>query len=141
MPGFKALRRSWTLSREGRWRVALTFFLLFVLGWSVSYGVQSGWHWLVLLIYREWPRSLRVLRAIYLPAGYALSVLLGMVLQPLYPIAVTLLYYDQRIRKEGFDIEHMMTAAGMDAAADPTLAHEESGTGELASVPVEGAGA
>jgi hypothetical protein len=32
---------------------------------------------------------------------------------PLYPIAVTLLYYDQRSRKEGYDVEVMMEAAGL----------------------------
>jgi len=32
------------------------------------------------------------------------------------PIARTLIYYDQRIRLEGFDIEWMMEAAGMNAS-------------------------
>lgn len=39
----------------------------------------------------------------------------------LYPIAVTLFYYDQRIRREGYDIERMMDAAGMNAPG-PSLA-------------------
>jgi hypothetical protein len=43
-------------------------------------------------------------------------------------IAPTLLYYDQRIRHEGFDIEWMMHAAGMNA---PVLA-------EARVVPVAG---
>jgi hypothetical protein len=34
-----------------------------------------------------------------------------------YAIAQLLIYYDQRIRKEGFDIEWMMRQAGMVAAA------------------------
>jgi hypothetical protein len=34
---------------------------------------------------------------------------------PIYPIAITLFYYDQRIRLEGYDIERMMDAAGMNA--------------------------
>jgi len=33
------------------------------------------------------------------------------------PIALTLIYYDQRIRKEGYDIERMMDAAGLNAPA------------------------
>ena len=44
-----------------------------------------------------------------------ISVLIG----PLYPIAITLFYYDQRIRKEGYDIEHMMDAAGLNAPVAP----------------------
>jgi hypothetical protein len=35
----------------------------------------------------------------------------------IYPIAITLFYYDQRIRLEGYDIECMMKAAGLDHAA------------------------
>jgi hypothetical protein len=34
-------------------------------------------------------------------------------LGPIYAMGVTLFYYDQRIRKEGFDIEWMMQAAGL----------------------------
>jgi hypothetical protein len=37
----------------------------------------------------------------------------------MFPIAATLFYYDQRIRKEGYDIERMMDAAGFTAAAAP----------------------
>lgn len=33
----------------------------------------------------------------------------------LYPIALTLFYYDQRIRREGYDIERLMEAAGLNA--------------------------
>ena len=38
---------------------------------------------------------------------------------PIYATGFTLFYFDQRVRKEGFDIEHMMEAAGM--VASPTL--------------------
>jgi hypothetical protein len=33
----------------------------------------------------------------------------------LYPIALTLFYYDQRIRREGYDIERLMDSAGLNA--------------------------
>jgi hypothetical protein len=42
-------------------------------------------------------------------------------LGPIYATGITLLYYDQRVRKEGFDIEWMMQAAGM-IASTPELA-------------------
>jgi hypothetical protein len=44
---------------------------------------------------------------------------------PMYATGLTLFYYDQRIRKEGFDIEWMMQAAGMTVpalAAEPVAA-------------------
>jgi hypothetical protein len=34
---------------------------------------------------------------------------------PMYATGLTLFYYDQRIRKEGYDIEWMMQAAGLTA--------------------------
>ncbi|HEY1904317.1 MAG TPA: hypothetical protein VGG56_17945 [Terracidiphilus sp.] len=44
---------------------------------------------------------------------------------PMYATGLTLFYFDQRVRKEGYDIEMMMEAAGMTApvlAAEPQLA-------------------
>jgi hypothetical protein len=32
---------------------------------------------------------------------------------PIYATGLTLFYYDQRVRKEGFDVEWMMKAAGL----------------------------
>ena len=39
---------------------------------------------------------------------------------PIYATGFTLFYFDQRIRKEGFDIEHMMAAAGMNPPPAPS---------------------
>lgn len=36
---------------------------------------------------------------------------------PILPISMTLLYYDQIVRKEGYDLEKMMEDAGLTAAA------------------------
>jgi hypothetical protein len=52
-------------------------------------------------------------------------------LQPLPWVALVLFYYDQRIRKEGFDIEMMMEQAGL--TQPPTAA--PFGTGGLISGP------
>jgi hypothetical protein len=42
-------------------------------------------------------------------SGFLITTLIG----PIYATGLTLFYYDQRIRKEGFDIEWMMQAAGL----------------------------
>jgi hypothetical protein len=57
-----------------------------------------------------------LMRRLYGPAVFVLVTALYGVLAPIFPIALTLFYYDQRIRKEGFDIERMMDAAGLNAA-------------------------
>ena len=46
---------------------------------------------------------------------------------PMYATGFTLFYYDQRVRKEGYDIEWMMEAAGLTVpAADALGEHEPS---------------
>jgi hypothetical protein len=56
---------------------------------------------------------LPVFKSIAVASDAVIFALLG----PIYPIALTLFYYDQRIRHEGFDIEQMMTAAGLNPTA------------------------
>jgi hypothetical protein len=48
-------------------------------------------------------------------------------LGPIYATGITLLYYDQRVRKEGFDIEWMMQAAGLTAPAPIEIEGPQSG--------------
>ncbi|MGH9519386.1 MAG: hypothetical protein ACRD2D_07035, partial [Terriglobales bacterium] len=48
---------------------------------------------------------------------YGLFFVVKALLTPVYGIALTLFYFDQRIRKEGFDIEWMMKDAGMESVA------------------------
>jgi hypothetical protein len=47
-------------------------------------------------------------------------------LGPIWATGVTLLYYDQRVRKEGFDIEWMMQAAGLTAPPPAPFIEAES---------------
>ena len=42
-----------------------------------------------------------------------LAFLTNTFVQPIYATGFTLFYYDQRVRKEGYDIEHMMQSVGM----------------------------
>jgi len=45
-----------------------------------------------------------------------------LVFSPYSAIVLTLLYYDQRIRREGYDVERMMDAAGLNPNAAETAA-------------------
>jgi hypothetical protein len=45
-------------------------------------------------------------------------------LGPIWAAGITLFYYDQRVRKEGYDIEWMMQAAGL-TAPEPAAAPAE----------------
>jgi uncharacterized membrane protein len=54
--------------------------------------------------------------------GFFTNTFLG----PIWATGVTLLYYDQRVRKEGFDIEWMMQAAGLTVPAPAPIIEAES---------------
>jgi len=62
-----------------------------------------------------WCVSTSTIEAIRILSEAAILALIG----PIYPIALTLFYYDQRMRREGYDIERMMDAAGLHAPVVP----------------------
>ncbi|MDE0297828.1 MAG: hypothetical protein OXN17_04295 [Candidatus Poribacteria bacterium] len=122
-PAAAALRRSGELVKGTWWRVfsimlaiamiALTIELIFVF-FSTSIIALSGntgeMDFMELIRWCVWGEShdeikgaLHLLHAI----NTAISALTG----PITPIGFTLLYFDQRVRKEGFDIEWQMTKA------------------------------
>ena len=65
------------------------------------------------------------------PGISALSQVIGLFtntfLGPIWAAGITLFYYDQRVRKEGYDIEWMMQAAGLtvpERQQNPGAVHE-----------------
>jgi hypothetical protein len=129
----KALRRGWTLSkgREGRILFArilpafggiLLCFLLTVILITV-FATMTGTH-------RElsYHSISNILAGIVFFSEAVASTLIG----PIFPIALTLIYYDQRIRHEGYDIERMMDAAGLGAP--------KTGPDEQSTIAPAGAG-
>ena len=86
-------RRSWRLVNGNRWKALVVVFVLIFPQFLISI-------------------SLIMLQASFGPGSVTgeivsgvLSGLAGLLLYPLQAIAVTLLYYDLRIRKEAFDLE------------------------------------
>jgi hypothetical protein len=51
------------------------------------------------------PATLAISQALQAVGGFISTSLVG----PLITIALTLIYYDQRVRKEGFDLQLMMS--------------------------------
>jgi hypothetical protein len=115
LPAGRAIRRSIELSNGSRGRI----FVLALLVGAVRLllGMLFGFPIIVLAVKhvgQPLPMHWLVLQQI----GIFLSnALIG----PIYSIGLTLFYYDQRIRREGFDIEWMMQAAGLAPAAAPGL--------------------
>jgi hypothetical protein len=88
-----ALRRTSELSKGYKKHILLTIIIISLLYLALSVGVG--------LFLRVIPSSI---------VRLALSAIFATVLYPLFGITETLLYYDVRIRKEGFDIEYLSTA-------------------------------
>jgi Membrane domain of glycerophosphoryl diester phosphodiesterase len=110
-----SLARSATLTRGHRGRILLVYILLFVL-------IVTGsmlWPFLTMLVTGVFFSAVRagqtpVWMQVVLQFGGFLNQSL---LAPIMTIALTLVYYDERVRKEAFDLEHMMQQ--LDGAALP----------------------
>lgn len=129
---YEAVKRSWRLVRRSFARVLSMWILLVVLTGVVNLSLR----WLAYFIlsaarleWMGWGHGLPYF-AVYSLIATTIATLVG----PIYPIAVTLIYYDQRIRREGYDIEWMMRAAGLNA---PEIAPAVAEPG--APVPVSAA--
>lgn len=140
----KTFKRSRTLMHKSRWRVLILRFIpvtmILVLDVAASASIRLAAIYASRALHRPLWHYFHVYMSIYLVCEGIISALLT----PVFPIALTLLYYDQRIRKEGFDIELMMQTAGMHAPEAAPVAVPAADTEEArpaAAVPLEGAGA
>ena len=106
--GTRALGRSWALTGGYFWHVFGILALLYLLVWVISAGVAAAVQVPMVLLMAKGPETLMSAQLIYMIAMSAVSI----VLQPVPLIAVVLLYYDLRIRKEGFDLMMMAEALG-----------------------------
>ena len=115
---FDAVKRSLNLVRGSRWRIFCAYSGLAVAARAGTWTAQ----WVAFFLFQALPISRGTL--LHLPFyqyGYAFSSAVVVILiGPIYPIALTLIYYDQRIRREGFDIEWSMRAAGLTVPPTPS---------------------
>jgi len=132
---FRALRRSWSLTTRSRLRIALAWVALAIAAWSLSFSFQWILRLLVVAVVR-WTHARWIFYTLYPILSQTVNTALSTVLGPIYPIAITLFYYDQRIRREGYDIERLMESAGMTATLTPP-AGEEVAAPAIAPAPFE----
>jgi hypothetical protein len=111
LPTGKAIKRSIELSKGSWGRIFVLALLVGMI--RLLLGMLFGFPIIVLgLKHPGQPMAMQWLLLEQLGI-YLSNALIG----PIYAIGLTLFYYDQRIRKEGFDIEWMMRAAGLEPAA------------------------
>jgi len=106
----QAIRRSIELSKGSRGRIFL--LALLVVAIQIGLGLITQIFFIVATFqhHGELPAAIRVLQQL---VAFCTNTFVG----PIYATGFTLFYYDQRVRKEGYDIEWMMRAAGLDAPA------------------------
>jgi hypothetical protein len=133
-----AVSRGRKLSSGSRLRITVAWLMPALLGWVLYLFVTRSLPLLRLSCpVSTFPLILRKAAALQ---GLCISesaieitrifseALFAAILGPIFPIALTLLYYDQRIRREGFDIERMMEAAEL--TAPPVLPGAENSVAE-----------
>jgi hypothetical protein len=117
----QAIRRSIDLA-QGSWgRIFLLWLLVFV----IKLGVVVITQFFIFVPAFKHPGQMPGpgISALSTVIGFFTNTLLG----PIWATGIALLYFDQRVRKEGYDIEWMMQAAGLaspDTLQIPGAAHE-----------------
>jgi len=113
---FPSLRRAIDLSKGARWRIFVLALLIGVIKIGLVLITQL---FTIVSIFKSHGQASPGITAISQVIEFFTTTFLG----PIYATGITLLYYDQRVRKEGFDIEWMMQAAGLTV---PAPIHEAS---------------
>ncbi|HEV2134405.1 MAG TPA: hypothetical protein VGR47_09080 [Terracidiphilus sp.] len=125
----KALRRGIDLSKGARGRI----FVLGLLVGVIKLGVVSiSQAFFFVSIFKHHGQVSAGVGAISQVIGFFTNTFLG----PIYATGITLLYYDQRVRHEGYDIEWMMQSAGLSGPAQQ--ATEDRGQGRADWEPGSG---
>ncbi|MGD0735039.1 MAG: hypothetical protein ABR976_07820 [Terracidiphilus sp.] len=115
LPARASLRRSIDLSTGGRARI----FVLAVLIGAIKLCLAGVTQVFVFIsVFKHRGQISTEMSIISQVITFFTTTFLG----PIWAAGITLFYYDQRVRKEGFDIEWMMQAAGLTAPAPPPAA-------------------
>lgn len=115
LPVGASLRRSWNLTRNSVWRLILVYILTWVL--SVVLAIAFGLPGQIYLMTTH--NKAALIGVILQSVG---GFIAGVVANPIATIAIALIYYDQRVRKEAFDLQLMMEAVGQGVPAPPATA-------------------
>ena len=111
---WKALKRGVHLSHGTRGRILVLYLLGAFLNWMLTFAIELVVAIIVAMIPAlQGQKHAQAVGMIVMFSFYGGYFAMKALTKPVYGIALTLFYFDQRIRKEGFDIEWMMQQAGM----------------------------
>jgi hypothetical protein len=128
----KAMRRSWQLTRGFWWR---TFGTLLVIG-LIALVI---WVALIVGLTAAIASGSDMSEFAYAATVTAMTVIAFAVIYPLVSAILTVIYYDLRVRAEGFDLQLLAQGVGADASRFE-LAPERPGAGAPLAAPVPAGG-
>ncbi len=133
MSPWESMQRAMRLSKGTRGRIFVMFILVVCLGMVVSAIAYIPFMVVVAVLTASGTNLQSATSAIVVAdvLNFVVNMTLQVALTPVSWIALVLFYYDQRIRKEGFDIERMMELAGM---TQPLPAMPLSSGGEISAL-------
>jgi uncharacterized membrane protein len=108
-----ALSRSRQLTQGHRWRVFMIFILFTGLYYLAFFVIETP---LIALVVTKGPESLRSIWSGVVVA--TLGQVATILMTPLMTIAFSVMYYDERVRKEAFDIQFLMSATPAQVQAE-----------------------
>jgi Membrane domain of glycerophosphoryl diester phosphodiesterase len=121
----RSMKRSSLLTKGARGRIFVMVLLVFAVVLVISYAIQVPMMVLLVMSKGRLTLATQILSAL----GVFLS---SSCVIPIWSIALTLFYYDQRIRKEGYDVEWLMEQA---AAAAPYASGNLDASSRTPSAP------
>jgi hypothetical protein len=110
--GFRALRRSYRLVKGHWWRVALTLLVAYIIVSVLQGVVGAALIAVAVLVFDPESFTAHVLATLSNIAGSALTT-------PFFAAVTAVIYFDLRVRKEGFDLALLAERLGGAAATDP----------------------
>jgi hypothetical protein len=102
-----ATSRSAALTKGNRGRIFIIVFLFIVLVYLVTIVVQLPIFALLTASHPVNPHTVPIWFSVFSDAASFVS---NCLVAPLLTIALSLLYYDERVRREGFDLQHMISS-------------------------------
>lgn len=106
---FAAMRRSWELTRGHWWRTFGTLLVVVLISFVLSIAILVGFGAAV-------ATSDSISELAFAVLLTAVTIIVLAILYPLTAAVVTVLYYDLRVRNEGFDLQLLARGVGADAA-------------------------
>jgi hypothetical protein len=103
-----SMRRSKSLTHDRRGRIFVIYLLIVILSWVVKAVCQSPFYIIIGMRAFSHPWLVtQTARLIQVTGTFVSASLVGALLT----IAITLIYYDERVRREGLDLQLMVSAA------------------------------